>query len=1192
MSPRLRSLFQKHPRRGANSLEMRRRLSFETLEQRMLLTATLLNTPVWRELGPGPITHAGNVDLDGNGNPTGGDLADVQTGAIEAIAVDPANIDHVFVGTINGGVWETNDATKPSPLWTTTTDQLPSLAISAIAISPTNANVVYAGTGSYSSFNSVGGQGVGLYKTVDGGANWTHLGFSTFNGMRIRSVIPTIGNNGATVFVATTDTLGTDTGGIYRSDNAGDTWTRLSGRNGLPNAGVSHLASFPIDNTRIGFYASVVTGPGVGLYRSVDSGQSWQLITNNIAPSVGNAIRIEFSVSAAQTAPVYVGLIDANKNLINVFRSTEGADGIDNNGTGGVDEPAEVFWRAISNTPPVLGGQGHIHFSILADKDDGNIVYIGGAGSPTKRGNLFRGNSSTRTWTALSQPGAGNTAPHPDSRDMVFAGNDILQADDGGIYRLVNPRGLGTATAWESALGDLGNAELFSVALDNRNNSLPTDDVILAGAMDNGSSERSASGSWAQTLAGDGMVVQATNILTPVHYFSSQHFGSFVKRVGGARVVGVPRRVEEAPPDTVLSPQFDQSMVSIFEVQYQLHATNPNRILVGSKERLYESFDGGDSFFSIGRVFDGRPLPVPNLTGTVVSLAYGSAANVDVAYVGTDTGDIFIRKELGIFGDPFPLGEFTRTNFFIADGIDLPAADDDPMDIVSDPQNPMRAFAVTTSAVFMTVNGMDWTRITDDLLKLALPGSNVDLQSIELVNDDTPDFQDDVILVGGLGGVFRRRAVAVAGPKWSEYGAGLPNVLVTDMEYDRPSDTLLVGTFGRGAWSVPQVRSTIGLESRLQIDGTAGADAIRLVRKASNPSLLDVFFNNRTSTPSLTAQLSVVQRIQINGAGGPDVLEIQSSGGIVSVQNGIDFLGGNDQFPDTLVLRNTTDTQNTTGEFVGGGIKSPLTGPLTFSGVEAISIFFGSGSDSFNGSATSIPFKLVGGPGIDILTGGMGGDTFDSRDGLGNDVLFGGPGNDVAAIDAGDFFDGGPNQLPSADFEMDGDVDGADFLAWQRGVGASGPNVRKANGDADNDFDVDAADLSVWRTNFGINISIASAGSAASSAKAMGLRLDENSPPELGWLVGLVNDSVFGASEGSDMNVVRDRVARRQVPGSPVPQYSALAFSDRRSNLPEGDARGSQNWHGDVTRVTEFNSDLNLDGLSEHTLESVYERWI
>jgi Ca2+-binding RTX toxin-like protein len=337
---------------------------------------------------------------------------------------------------------------------------------------------------------------------------------------------------------------------------------------------------------------------------------------------------------------------------------------------------------------------------------------------------------------------------------------------------------------------------------------------------------------------------------------------------------------------------------------------------------------------------------------------------------------------------------------------------------------------------------LTWQPLTDNLPSLALPGSGINLRSIALFAGNPATVSDDVILVGGLGGVFRRRLADPAGSNpWSEYGRGLPNVLVSDIEYDPKSDTLAAGTLGRGAWTVSNVKNTIGLESRLQIDGTTGADSIRIVRRVNNPSLLDVFFNTTATTPSLAVQLSVLQKIQVVGGAGGDRFEIQSAGGIVRVPDAIEFVGGSDGSPtepvDRLVLNNSFDTRGATGQISGGIITSTLASNVTFSGVEAIAIQLGSGPDNFDGSATSVPLNLIGGRGLDVLRGGSRNDTLDGRDGFGGDQHFGGPANDTALMDQFDFFDGGLN-LDGIDFFG---TAGNDHIVVRRQVGPDGPQA-------------------------------------------------------------------------------------------------------------------------------------------------------
>src|SRR5437763_9411890 len=120
-----------------------------------------LAAPAWVEQGPGPILNGANTEGMPGPNPV--------AGAINAILPSPSSPDIVFVGTVNGGVWKTSNATAASPTWTPLTDtQLPALSINSLAMSPVNPNTLFAGTGSTSSDAVLGSPGFGVAQSIDG----------------------------------------------------------------------------------------------------------------------------------------------------------------------------------------------------------------------------------------------------------------------------------------------------------------------------------------------------------------------------------------------------------------------------------------------------------------------------------------------------------------------------------------------------------------------------------------------------------------------------------------------------------------------------------------------------------------------------------------------------------------------------------------------------------------------------------------------------------------------------------------------------------------------------------------------------------------------------------------------------------------------------------------------------------------
>ena len=146
--------------------------------------------PSFTEEGPGPVTDSRALLNLRDKFPA--------TAAINGIAVQPGE-QVIFAATVNGGVWRSVDA---GSTWEPLTDQLPSLAIGAIALAPKDADgnnvlattpldklVVFAGTGSFSSFGGRGGFSVGIYKSSDGGETWSLLAPEPLANVSITSVV-------------------------------------------------------------------------------------------------------------------------------------------------------------------------------------------------------------------------------------------------------------------------------------------------------------------------------------------------------------------------------------------------------------------------------------------------------------------------------------------------------------------------------------------------------------------------------------------------------------------------------------------------------------------------------------------------------------------------------------------------------------------------------------------------------------------------------------------------------------------------------------------------------------------------------------------------------------------------------------------------------------------------------------------
>ena len=837
--------------------------------QRVAPERTLIAAPqslptvggTWTSQGPGPMN---------NGQSEGITNSPV-IGAVEAIVAHPSDADIVWIGAVNGGIWKTTNATAATPTWTAQTDTIGSLSIGCMTLDPTDATnqTLVAGVGKYSSFAGVGGPRSGLFRTTNGGTNWTALD-SSMVGRNISAVVA----RGATIVAAVNiaDSFTCTNIGIFRSTNTGANFSIISGTPGtnLPRGRVFDMVGDPTNNAVL--YASVRdTSAGIcnsgsnGIYKSTDTGATWTKVSNAamdvFLADGANVANTRMAVGAS--GEVYVGIVDGGQ-LAALYRSGTGGSSwtqldtplTNENGTGFGLQPGE-------DPDEEAGGQGSTHFSIVADPTNANIVYVGGdrqpgngdgsatfpnsIGANNYTGRLFRVNAAAGSGTQVTPlthcstataacnsttSTTSNSAPHADSRRMTFDANgNILEGDDGGIFRRTNPR---TTGDWFSMVGTLRVTEMHDVAYDTISN------MVVSGNQDNGTSEQTTSGgtTWTVALGGDGGDVAVDDVTSgtqSTRYASTQYLDGYYRRTVNSTGTTTGSTF---PALTVLAG--GAALVGQFLTPFEVNVITPTQMIFAANNDIYESLDRGDTITKLGWNLAAPAIVYGGKSGGIDNAALIYAINSNKVYVRSA-------------GTGAPVQTATNPGSATL------------RDIAVNPTDWQKAYVINSSGqVYSTTNaGGIWTEITGNL------GSGAtDLRSIAYIPGSP-----NAIVVGGVNGVFRMATDNVA--SWNQFGSGLSNAPVWDLDFDATDDVLIAGTMGRGAWKLTPA-STVGAFPVLTIDdvpvteGNAGTTTATFTVTLTPVSASTVTVKYATSDGTATQQsgtFSNAAAMTINSSG-------------------------------------------------------------------------------------------------------------------------------------------------------------------------------------------------------------------------------------------------------------------------------------------------------------------------------------
>ena len=316
-------------------------------------------------------------------------------------------------------------------------------------------------------------------------------------------------------------------------------------------------------------------------------------------------------------------------------------------------------------------------------------------------------------------------------------------------------------------------------------------------------------------------------------------------------------------------------------IPYVANAVNDSKMLIG----LFNLYESGDRLETIANILPttlgvpGPNAPMPNVY-TYSALAYGGfkgATPVDDVIYAAKGNQVFVR----VHNAASPT---TLTSFTVRGAGEI-------TDIVLDPEDWETAYVTDGNKVYKVTNhGADPANdihVVSD--RLGLTG----LRSLEIVKTAGGD---KALLVGTPLGVYRALNPA-PGVAWTEFGRGLPNTIVADIDFwnglGGGNDVLLAGTQGRGAWTLVSndLNTIVGQESVLVIEGTDANDEILIQRRPTNAAIVDVFINSPVS-PTFSLPISSFDRIEVQGMGGDDSLEVDSSSGAITAPGGIVFDGG------------------------------------------------------------------------------------------------------------------------------------------------------------------------------------------------------------------------------------------------------------------------------------------------------------
>ena len=678
------------------------------------------------------------------------------SGRISDFAVNPDNHHEFYVAVSSGNVWKTtNNGVTFKPIF----DNYGSYATGCITMDPNNHHVIWVGTGENNHQRAIG-YGDGVYKSVDGGKSFKHMGLKESRQIGKILVDP---RNSDVVYVAAEGSIWGPGGqrGLYKTTDGGKNWKKIldiskhTGVNDIVmdprNPDVLYAAS---EQRRRHVHTKIGGGPETAIYKSTDAGKNWRKLKKGL-PS-GHIGGIGLAISPANPDYIYA-IMQGNEKEGGFFRSTDRGES----------------WKKMSSHH----SSAQYYNEIIADPVDVNKVYsMETVSKVTKDGG--------KTWERV-----GLNKKHVDDHAMWIDPQNpehYMIGSDGGIY-----------ITYDDAehyyhVSNLPITQYYRVTVDNEkpfynvyggtqdNNSMggPSQTLNSAGIPDS---------EWTVTLGGDGFW-QAIDPKNPDIVYSELQYGNIVRydKKSGESV-----SIKPQPPKDSLTYRWNWNTPMI------LSPHNHKRLYMAAN-KLFRSDDRGNSWEIISPDLTaqidrnrwkvmGKYWSVDAVAKDVSTSLYGTIVSLDespvqenLLYVGTDDGLIQVTENAG---DKWrEIAEFPGVpeHTYVSD-------------IYASRHNANVVYATFDNRkrddfkpyiLKSTDKGKSWEMVTE-----GLPENG----TVHALEQDPKD--PDLLFAGTEFGVFFSNN---GGKKWIQLKSGIPTISVRDMDIQEREEDLVLATFGRG----------------------------------------------------------------------------------------------------------------------------------------------------------------------------------------------------------------------------------------------------------------------------------------------------------------------------------------------------------------------------------------------------------